>query len=144
MNATSQRSIIPFSYVLVLFLIFLLLAALAFFWRMHQLQELWFYDDVEHVLGGVFLFVACCYVYRHETEHMSRSAFFFLCLGFVALWSIFWEAGWFYVRKITTGNPEYFISLEDTITDLLYDLCGGLIAYAGYVMRANDRMITSG
>lgn len=125
-----NRALVPFSHVVVLFFLLSLLWIPAFVWLVHQLPELWFYDKVEHVLGGIFLCALCCYLWRGECP--SGLMFFFLCLGVVALGGVTWEVGWYYFRKVTIGNPEVFIALNDTITDIVSDLGGGLFGWMYY------------
>lgn len=129
----TRHDVIPFTHIVVLFFLLVLLCIPAFFWGAHQKAALWFYDDVEHILGGVFLFMSLSFMFRNQ--QLAHGVFFFLCMGGVALiGGIFWEAGWYFFRDFTIGDPDRFITLKDTITDQLYDVGGGMLAWMYYHM----------
>lgn len=107
---------------------------LSYLYISHGPDWMWFLDDVLHAMGGVILCSFSLWDSRKET--MSYGTRLLLCLGFIALMSIMWEAGWYYLREAITGNLERYIAKDDFISDCLYALSGGIFRYAWYAVTS--------
>lgn len=85
----------------------------------------WF-DNVMHTLGGLcaaFFFIACLYCFCSEQK---KSAIFIVAVLSVLIIGVAWEIlqyHYIWMRNVS----EYM--MEDTITDIVFDLFGGFLAY---------------
>ena len=143
MNSTaySYCDIVRFWHAVMFFFILIVLWVPACAWFIHnESWPLWFYDDVEHFLGGVFAFIL--YAILFFKESVSPKVFFFSCVGGSAFLGAVWEIWWYTLSFIVTGNPEKYISLHDTVTDLSYDIAGGICAGIYYTVRASRKRLS--
>ncbi|MFH1759386.1 MAG: hypothetical protein ABH822_02390 [Patescibacteria group bacterium] len=114
-----------------MFLLTTILAIVALYWLglfYDWDNAYWWFDEVLHFFGGLWL--AALFVYLTDRLGLSviRRRFWLkliLGLGFVALVGVLWEfhefiADWFIGKMLMQGD------VADTLSDLLFDLLGGL------------------
>ena len=118
--------------------IFSLLVFILVFWGVGLLYRLnyvfWWYDVVAHFLGGVWVALSVLAL----KERNLISANFLLVLGTVALVGVLWEFTEFvWDRYIFQSGFTYLSGVyEDTLSDLFFDLIGGLAALI--IVRKNN------
>lgn len=129
------------------FLIFILaLHAVAFsnYWY----WTIWWFDMPMHFFGGVwlamaFLFLNSKFKILNGSSIPLRSNYLiavFITLSFVALGGILWEFfEFFYDLLISSRGYAGFAQLgaADTVSDLFFDLFGGLAAFAIFRLERN-------
>lgn len=108
----------------LIFFIFLLNMAAGEF---HWYSSLWWFDMPMHFLGGVFLGLGLVWLLRLEKKPFPR-AFWIILLGVLAL-GVAWELFELVFDNYVAGMPFLWL---DTLSDLSYDLAGGLFAYFFY------------
>lgn len=115
---------ILFSYVAgIIFLIFLmnLLAN-----KLYLYSSLWYFDNIMHFLGGFWLGLFFFWLFYKEIfPNFNKSSSLKLFLG-VFLVGLFWE---FYEIGINASFARDAFNLTDTISDLVFDMLGGLSIY---------------
>ncbi|TSC70409.1 MAG: hypothetical protein G01um101470_834 [Parcubacteria group bacterium Gr01-1014_70] len=135
------HDIVSLSHAIFFFCLLVALWVPAVVWFMYDGSwPIWFYDDVEHFLGGIFAFMLYAILFFRET--ISLKVFFFSCIGGSALFGALWEIWWYGFSFIVTGSPETYISLPDTITDISYDIGGGICAGIYYVAWLSESRIS--
>lgn len=114
---------------LILFILFTNLLAMKFFWYL----SIWWFDMPMHFLGGVFLgflYIGLGHTIKSSfftlpSDILSRSSvirfvLFVFAIGFA------WELYEFGVARITFGDLGTPL---DSVSDLFFDIAGGLLAY---------------
>ncbi|PIP69199.1 hypothetical protein CO033_01090 [Candidatus Nomurabacteria bacterium CG_4_9_14_0_2_um_filter_32_10] len=105
--------------ILIIFLIFLLnYLAMEFYWY----SSIWYLDMPMHFLGGFWLGLIVIYLFFLKDDVFKS---IFKILFFVSSIGIGWEIFEIVVNNYVTQN--YFNYL-DTISDIFFDLSGGLFA----------------
>ena len=98
---------------------------------------IWFLDDLLHTMGGMII----CSFTLWDSRNVDMSWWMrgVLCAGVVATAGIAWEEFRYYFREVTTGHPENYITLDDTMTDLVYDLCGGYLRWMYFMVAQHGK-----
>ena len=103
----------------LIFFIFLVnFSANKFYWY----SSIWYFDMIMHFLGGFW--VGLAYFYIFLLQNMS-SRLIFKILFSVLIIGVGWEVYEILVNDILAQNPFNYI---DTVSDLFFDLFGGLCA----------------
>ena len=112
--------------VLIIFFIFLLnYLAMEFYWY----SSIWYLDMPMHFLGGVWLgFVSIYFLLPKEIS----LKFIFKILSIVVFIGAGWEVFEILIDKFVT--QDYFNYL-DTISDISFDIAGGLFALLYFLKR---------
>ena len=112
--------------VFLILLIFLLnFLAMKFYWYL----SIWYFDMPMHFLGGVWLGLASIYLFSLKDGSLkSIFKIFFIIL----LVGIGWEAFEILVNKLTIQDP---FNTLDTISDICFDLAGGLFTILYFLRR---------
>lgn len=87
----------------------------------------WWLDLLLHLAGGFWVGVLGVSIFNRT--HLSNFFFWLSVLGFAALVGIFWEFLEFGLNQVweSLGRAAFFQpGLEDTLSDLLADLAGGV------------------
>lgn len=107
---------------LLIYLIFFILIAdfLAdkFYWN----YSIWYFDIIMHLLGGFWVGLLFIYFFPHSN---ISTGLIFKILFFVLFIGIGWEIYEILVNDIIVQNPFDYL---DTISDICFDLSGGLCA----------------
>jgi len=115
---------------MVLLLAFILLShGLALWFDLYYL--FWWLDTALHFLGGAWIVLVFNFLMKHFgldlTAARARPALLIIFLGFVALLGVLWEFFEFGVNRYIVHIG--FITYEDTLSDLFFDLLGGALAF---------------
>ena len=109
--------------------------ATIFFWY----YTIWWFDIPMHFLGGVFLGLVFGYVLlRHGIKNFSQKTFFYGILA-IFIVGILWEIFEFNIDTFITFRDQNII---DTLSDICFDLAGGLFALQ-YLKKYLPFMISS-
>lgn len=98
----------------------------------------WWVDMVLHFAGGFWVFVLARYVVDHYritiTGAHQKIARFFIFISFVVFVGVLWELFEFVLdRYITESGFTYLPRVfEDTLSDLVLDIMGGITAFILY------------
>lgn len=112
--------------VFLIFFIFLVnLIASEFYWY----YSIWYFDMIMHFLGGLWLGLAIFWLF--SIKELSLKLILKIVLG-VLLISIFWEIFEILVNNIIAQNP---FSALDTVSDICFDLAGGILAVIYFLKR---------
>lgn len=131
---------INFSKFLIIFLsLILLIHGIATYFFLYW--RIWWLDCPLHFLGGAWLGFFTVWLLFFTRKISIKSSFLFILLfilGISALVGVLWEASEFFLDKFL-GNVWYGhfmqIDIEDMMTDLFFDLIGGL--FAGLIFYKN-------
>lgn len=121
------------------FFLFLFLAFILAFWIFGLIYDLnylfWWYDVVNHFLGGMLVMCLGIFMSRRfgiEISGNGRVIFLFAgLLGFVVLSGVFWEFTEFVFDRYIIKNGFTLLPgiYEDTLSDLFFDLLGGAAGF---------------
>ncbi len=89
-----------------------------FYWY----SSIWYFDMIMHFLGGFWVGLASLYVFL--PQNISRKVIFKILLS-VLIVGIGWEVYEVLVNDIIAQNPFDYL---DTLSDIFFDLSGGLCA----------------
>jgi hypothetical protein len=103
---------------LVIFIAFLNYVAVKLYWY----TSIWYFDMIMHFLGGFWLGLALFYLFF--TENISKIFIFKIILG-VLIIGAFWEG---YEILVNNNFAQIPFNLLDTLSDIFFDLTGGLCA----------------
>lgn len=115
---------------MVLLLAFILLGhGLALWFDLYYL--FWWLDDALHFLGGMWVALVFNFLIKYFgldlTGAHARLAFLVIFLGLTALAGVLWEFFEFGVNRYIVHIG--FITYEDTLSDLFFDLLGGAVGF---------------
>ncbi len=103
----------------LIFIIFILhFLANKFYWY----YSIWYFDMIMHFLGGFWLGLGVFYVFPPKENSIN---FIFKILLLVLLVGVGWEVYEVLVNDVIARNPFNFL---DTLSDIFFDLSGGLCA----------------
>jgi len=91
----------------------------------------WWLDIVMHITGG--LWVGIIAIYFIKNKDISPFIVFWLVFGSATITGLFWEFFEFAMSHLPGEWSKYgFIQqgLEDTLSDILSDLIGGILAFS--------------
>jgi hypothetical protein len=88
----------------------------------HWYSSIWYFDMLMHFLGGIWLGFACIYIFPLKDNSLKPILKIFFI---VLLIGAGWEAFEILVNKYTVQDSFNFF---DTISDILFDISGGLFA----------------
>lgn len=117
-----MRSFLKSWQFILLFLIFILATyALALWLKLYYV--FWWLDIAHHLLGGFWVACLANFYFKKSGVIASGATLFFMVLGIVALIGVLWEF-------VEFASDSYvwnvgFLSYEDTLSDLFFDLLGG-------------------
>ncbi len=116
----SIHSVAIFLWILIVF------HFIAFFGDLYQSYN--GLDKISHFLGGFWLTI----LFSHLVQRFKwPEGSFITVLGWVALFTIFWEFHEFLADKlINNGNLKMQVSVSDTMGDLFFGLLGATIFLA--------------
>lgn len=117
----TKEKIYKVSLWLVIGIFFLNALAMKYHWYF----SLWWYDMPMHFLGGVFIGFLALVIFPKKPVLNA-----FLC---VLIIGILWEVFEFSLDTFITYNPHNYL---DTLSDIAFDLAGGLSAVFYYLKRA--------
>ncbi|OGI60696.1 hypothetical protein A2641_02230 [Candidatus Nomurabacteria bacterium RIFCSPHIGHO2_01_FULL_37_25] len=106
----------------LIYLIFLIFLVNFFANKFYWYSSIWYFDMIMHFLGGFW--VGLAYFYIFLLQNMS-SRLIFKILFSVLIIGVGWEVYEILVNDILAQNPFNYI---DTVSDLFFDLFGGLCA----------------
>ena len=89
-----------------------------FFWY----SSIWYFDMPMHFLGGLWLGLASIYLFSLKDISAKSILRIFLIVLFIG---IGWEIFEIFIDKFITQNSSDFV---DTMSDLFFDVLGGLFA----------------
>ncbi len=113
-----RKALVKYLIFFILFIFIVNFLANKFYWY----YSIWYFDLIMHFLGGFW--IGLLFFYFFPLKNNSFSVIFKLLL-FVFLAGIGWEVYEILVNDIIAQNPfDYF----DTISDICFDLSGGLCA----------------
>lgn len=111
---------------LLIFFIFLVnLVALKFYWY----YSIWYFDMIMHFLGGLWLGLA--FIWLFSAKELTSKLIFKIILS-VLLIGFLWEIFEIIFYNYVAENP--FIIL-DTVSDICFDLTGGILAVIYFLKR---------
>lgn len=102
----------------MIFIAFLNYVAVKLYWY----TSIWYFDMIMHFLGGFWLGLALFYLFF--TENISKIFIFKIILG-VLIIGAFWEG---YEILVNNNFAQIPFNLLDTLSDIFFDLTGGLCA----------------
>ena len=97
-----------------------------FYWY----YSIWYFDMIMHFLGGVWVGLASIYLFPPKDLSIK---FIWRILFFVLLVGVGWEVFEVFVSRMTTES-SYF-NILDTISDVFFDLAGGVFAILYFLKR---------
>src|SRR3989338_6547618 len=123
-----MKSLLESRVSLFIFLVFILLIhGLAIWFKLYYL--FWWLDTALHFFGGVWIVLFFNFFIKHFglnlTGARARPVFFMIFLGLTELTGILWEFFEFGFNRYITHIG--FLTYEDTLSDLFFDLLGGII-----------------
>ncbi|MBI4992093.1 MAG: hypothetical protein HZB99_02640 [Candidatus Harrisonbacteria bacterium] len=98
-----------------------------------DLEAIWWLDMVMHFLGGLLtasLFLNFSAEYFNLLPNGNRYANFLFIVSFVMLIGVLWE---FYEYSTNYFLQTLELSLTDTLSDLFFDLVGGILGGVTYL-----------
>lgn len=115
--------------LIVLLLAFILLGhGMALWFNLYYL--FWWLDGALHFLGGFWIVLVFNFLMKHFglnlTGGQARLAFLVIFLGLTAFAGVLWEFFEFGLNRYIVHIG--FITYEDTLSDLFFDLLGGALA----------------
>ena len=115
---------------ILFFLIFILTNfALALYFKLYYL--FWWLDIIHHFLGGIWLILFFNFLMKRFRitliSERQRAALFLALIGLVALIGVGWEFFEFILNRYVMSIG--FLGYEDTLSDLFFDLLGGVLAF---------------
>lgn len=114
---------------LIFFILVMNFLANKFYWY----SSIWYLDIIMHFLGGLWLGLAFIYLFSPQ-DHSFNSVFKILL--FVLLIGVGWEVFEIAVNDVITKNPFNYL---DTLSDIFFDLSGGLCAILYVWSRTKSR-----
>lgn len=106
-------------FILLLLIILLLGQAGWFYFTLNTRPLFWWFDNLMHFLGGVM--VASLFFSFFKNRHAN----WVMIISFVALIGLFWEFYEYWNDRFWLANQ---MKLDDTLSDLFFDLLGGWAA----------------
>ncbi len=116
-------------FKILTYLIFFILIVNFLAMKFHWYYSLWYFDMIMHFLGGAWLGLSILWLlFRKEVipTHVYSSLFLKVAAG-VLIFGIGWEIYEFLVDYFIVFNFSRF-NLSDTISDILCDFSGGMVA----------------
>ncbi|MEK7140847.1 MAG: hypothetical protein AAB815_03620 [Patescibacteria group bacterium] len=110
---------------LILFIFIINSLAMKFYWYF----TIWYFDMPMHFLGGFWLGLLLIWFFR--IDKVSPRLIFKISLG-VLLIGVSWEVFEFWANNFIGQIP---FSIPDTLSDIFFDLAGGLSAVFFYLKR---------
>lgn len=116
-----------FNMLAILIVAIFLINALAnkFYWY----SSIWYFDIIMHFLGGLWIGIFAFYFFSPQTISFRL---IFKILIMVFLIGIGWEIFEVFVDKVISLN---YFNILDTISDILFDLTGGIMAIFYYMKK---------
>lgn len=138
-------------FIILIFLAIFIFHSMAVYFYLYWV--VWWLDIVMHVLGGLWVaLLAVWFLYFSGKVNVNNTSLFsalIIVLGIVALGGVFWEFFEFSFDKILLGKIGNFIKLaglvqlgvSDTMSDLFFDLAGGLLGGLIFLKRIKHEKI---
>ncbi|MFA6273847.1 MAG: hypothetical protein WC662_01690 [Candidatus Paceibacterota bacterium] len=114
-----RKKLLLHSTLLVLFIFFINLVALKFYWY----YSVWYFDMIMHFLGGFWL--GLLFLWILKIQNVSINSILKIILS-VFIVGFSWEIFEIIVNNFFAQNPFSFF---DTISDLCFDLAGGIFSF---------------
>lgn len=110
--------------VRLLFLIFIIFLLNYFAMEFHWYSSIWYFDMIMHFLGGFW--VSFAFIYFFPIKDNNKYIKYLLKTFFVVLFiGIGWEIFEILIDKNITGDS---VNILDTLSDIFFDMSGGLFA----------------
>jgi uncharacterized membrane protein YjdF len=100
---------------------------------------IWWFDVVMHFAGGFWVAMLALFLIREHS--FDNLILLWLVLGLVMLIGVAWEFMEFGLNHFVGGWAErifYQTNIEDTLGDLIADICGGLVAFILFKVRKKE------
>ena len=96
---------------------------------LHWYYSMWWFDMPMHFLGGLWVGLALLWVLPQEESSLDKIFQVFL---FVLIIGVGWEIFEFIVNETLARNP---FDLRDTLSDIFFDISGGMTAMFYFLTR---------
>lgn len=108
--------------------------------RFYWYTSIWWFDMPMHFLGGVFLAFIGMLIFRaFGFSGLYKNIFF--VLGFIVIIGLFWEFFEVGVDKFILYKSYNNINMLDTLSDLVFDIAGGLTGILYVIFRGENRRV---
>lgn len=92
-----------------------------------------------HFVGGLFMALLAASYYRSEFAKLSQPFRFFCLLALVMAVGVFWEFHEYALGHLLNASFKFQGDLADTMSDLLMDTLGGVVAGLYLFGRGNTK-----